>query len=103
MKRLLIAVFPLFYAAFVACLPAAHTSIWAHDVAAGASSHSPVARAYSPHSSQTRSIEHPFVISRVGVECPLIVAEPHTNTPSLEHFVRYTSQCMLWRAPPALT
>jgi|RhiMetdeSRZDD1v2_1073273.scaffolds.fasta_scaffold13963_8 hypothetical protein len=103
MKRLLIAVFPLFYAAFVACLPAVHTSVWAHDIVAGAASHSPIARAYSPHSSQTRSVEHPFVMSHVGTESPLIVAEPYTGTPSLEQFAGYTSQCIQWRAPPVLT
>ena len=103
MQRLVIAGFLLFYAIFAALLPVVHTSVWANDLAAGSTSHTPVMRAHSPHSSHTRFIEHPFVITRVFAESPLIEAKPDVGAPSSDQIAGSIPQRTLLRSPPSTT
>ncbi len=102
MKRLVIAAFLFLYAGFTVVTIAEHTSSWAGAFAAGGKSQPTAKWMPSPHPSKTRSVEHPFVVSRVYAAAPLIMAE--TNTHPLRSEVNATSndQRILSRAPPSV-
>jgi hypothetical protein len=101
MRRLLIAVFLLFYAAFTVLVSFEHTLSWVHDIASELSSQPAAKGTHFEHSSQKRFIEHPFAVWRVPIEFPLITVEIKAYTSCAGPFIDRIDRPILARAPPA--
>jgi hypothetical protein len=100
MKRLLTAVFLLFYAAFTVLLSAEHTLSWVQDFASQLNSQPAAKGIHSAHSSQKRFIEHPFTVRPVPIEFPLITAKTKAYALCAGRFIDDIDRPILARAPP---
>lgn len=102
MKRAVGATFLLFYAAFTVVAISEHTASYAATVARHSPAQSKTIRAASPHSSQVRILQEPFVGFLIKTAFALGENGPASVRPSSPRFEVDSRRFTPSRAPPAV-
>jgi hypothetical protein len=102
MKRAVSATFLLFYAAFTVVAISEHTAAYASTVARHSPLQTQSVRSASPHSSQVRILQEPFVGLQIKSEFALGESGPASVRPASIRFEVDSSRFTPSRAPPAI-